>query len=75
MPIAYLADEDSLMRCIVMMGRQTAKMFYTFSLSLFLMVLIFCYYLPQSRGHYTGGSICLSGFVEATLCNLIHVFS
>ncbi len=31
-PIAWLADEDSLMCFIVMMGRQIAKMFYTFSL-------------------------------------------
>ncbi len=40
-PIAWLADEDSLMCCIAMMGRQIAKMFSTFSLwgSLFLMVM------------------------------------
>ena len=31
-PIAWFADEDSLVCCIVMMGRQIAKMFYTFSL-------------------------------------------
>ncbi len=31
-PIAWLADGDYLMCCIVMMGRQIAKMFYTFSL-------------------------------------------
>ena len=28
-PIAFLADKDSLMCCIVPMGRQIAKMFYT----------------------------------------------
>ncbi len=27
-PIHWLADEDSLMCCIVMMGRQIAQMFY-----------------------------------------------
>ena len=31
-PMAWLADEDSPMCCIVTMGRQIAKMFYTFSL-------------------------------------------
>ena len=31
-PIEWMADEDSLTCCIVMMGRQIAKMFYTFSL-------------------------------------------
>ncbi len=30
--IAWLADEDSLMCCIVTMGRQIAQMFSTFSL-------------------------------------------
>ncbi len=40
--VAWLADGDSLMCCIVMMGRQIAKMFSTFSLwgSLFLMLTI-----------------------------------
>ena len=39
-PHTMAADGDSLMCCIVIMGRQIAKMFSTFSLggSLFLMV-------------------------------------
>ena len=43
-PIAWLADGDYLMCCIVTMGRQIAKMFSTFSLcgSLFLMRLFKC---------------------------------
>ncbi len=41
-PIAWLADEESLMCYIVMMGRQIAKMFSTCSLwgSLFLIVAV-----------------------------------
>ena len=41
---AWLTDGDSLMYCIVMMGRQIAEMFYTFSLrgSLFLMRIFSC---------------------------------
>ncbi len=40
--IAWLADGDSLMCCIVMMGRLIAKMFSTFSLwgSVFLMLYV-----------------------------------
>ena len=47
--IAWLADGDSLICCIVMMGRQIAKMSFTFSLwgSLFLMDR----FLPSNWAH------------------------
>ncbi len=50
-PIDWLADKDSLMCCIVMMGRQIAKMCHTFSLwgSLFLMLTKFLFHIYTPR--------------------------
>ncbi len=39
-PYPWLADEDSLTCCIVMMGKQIAKMFFTISLEGSLLLML-----------------------------------